>query len=699
MSMDILGCLKLPIIAMLALFIITPVHAAGSTNVSILYGWNGTNFVPLLTNEQGKLLTDLNMSRSIGLSPLSNNTYDLGTTALLWANLYVRSVRGQGGTLSLYTGTTEAVTIAGGNVGVNSANPQYKLEVGGNANITGEVLVSNVSILTRTSSDNTTQSDEINTKMNVTGGNYIANVTVTTITVTPRLDTAGNTSLNVNNTLYVNASADRVGVGTSSPTQALHVVGSLNVTGSIWSNDANISAFTNVSLTYGWNTTNFVPLLTTGQGILKLSTTQASASNLAGPESNGTSLILTRNLTVLKNLSVGTTTLFVDQTATRVGIATASPAATLEVSGSNIVNNISLNVNNTLYVNASGNVGIGTTSPDTKSLLTLQRSGVDNKSSIMFKDQAGTSMIQIGIEGVVDNDFFIRRMTDSTDLVYIDKSTGNVGIGTTGPTRHVEIAGAEFANPSLLIRNTAYSSANSTGNVSLQFAFNNHISSKIEANKFDTSIVGLNFYGEYDYNVPSLIMTLKPTSASGGNVGIGTTNPSRNLHIVGSTAEIQFNDTDAPNRNWHIGPLGSTGGFNFAETGVADGRLFIQNGTGNVGIGDTSPTNGKLEVNGEISTGNEGLRWVIYEGTTNNDGSALLIGSPGATFNSKVVGGSCRIASGNANPHALVWGYPNVVGSANTASLTVHNEGTIYIYAQNSDYYNQPYKCVIFYID
>jgi len=120
---------------------------------------------------------------------------------------------------------------------------------------------------------------------------------------------------------------------------------------------------------------------------------------------------------------------------------------------------------------------------------------------------------------------------------------------------------------------------------------------------------------------------------------------------------------------------------------------------GNVGIGATSPTNGKLEVNGEISTGNEGLRWVIYEGTTNNDGSALLIGSPGATFNSKVVGGSCRIASGNANPHALVWGYPNVVGSANTASLTVHNEGTIYIYAQNSDYYNQPYKCVIFYID
>jgi len=36
---------------------------------------------------------------------------------------------------------------------------------------------------------------------------------------------------------------------------------------------------------------------------------------------------------VLKNLSVGTTTLFVDQTATRVGIGTATPTATLSVTG------------------------------------------------------------------------------------------------------------------------------------------------------------------------------------------------------------------------------------------------------------------------------------------------------------------------------------------------------------------------------
>src|SRR3989338_8128781 len=45
--------LKLFVIAAFALFLIAPVNAAGSTNVSILYGWNGTNFVPLLTNADG----------------------------------------------------------------------------------------------------------------------------------------------------------------------------------------------------------------------------------------------------------------------------------------------------------------------------------------------------------------------------------------------------------------------------------------------------------------------------------------------------------------------------------------------------------------------------------------------------------------------------------------------------------------------
>ena len=103
-------------------------------------------------------------------------------------------------------------------------------------------------------------------------------------------------------------------------------------------------------------------------------------------------------------------------------------------------------------------------------------------------------------------------------------------------------------------------------------------------------------------DIRSYISNNAPWNQSGTNVylnnpanyvGIGTSSPTRPLTITENQAEIQFNDTSVPGNNWHIGVvhLGSSpaGGFNIVETGVAQ-RFVIQNGTGNVGIGTTSPT-------------------------------------------------------------------------------------------------------------
>ncbi|MEK6887390.1 MAG: hypothetical protein AABX14_00420, partial [Candidatus Aenigmatarchaeota archaeon] len=161
--------------------LVVPVYADASTNVTLLYGYNGTQWVPLRTLPDGTLDTTLNLSESVGLNPKANNTYDIGSAALLWANLYVRSIRGGSGPLSLFAGGNEVITIlANGNVGIGTTTPQTKLDVAGGANITGDLLVSNVSILTRQSADNTTTYALLGQKLNLTGGTLSGSLTGTT---------------------------------------------------------------------------------------------------------------------------------------------------------------------------------------------------------------------------------------------------------------------------------------------------------------------------------------------------------------------------------------------------------------------------------------------------------------------------------------------------------------------------------------
>ncbi len=85
--------------------------------------------------------------------------------------------------------------------------------------------------------------------------------------------------------------------------------------------------------------------------------------------------------------------------------------------------------------------------------------------------------------------------------------------------------------------------------------------------------------------------------AGQGNVGIGDVPTTKPLTIYGNpTAWIQLRDSNSVDK-WHITGFG--GGFNLAESGVADGRIFVQALTGNVGIGLTNPTT-KLDVQGTI---------------------------------------------------------------------------------------------------
>ena len=254
--------------------LLTPVYAASSNNISILYGWNGTAFVPVNVADDGSLMTTINMSSSLGLNPELNNTYDLGTAALLWANLYVRSISSGSGPLSLFAGENEMITLlASGNVGIGITNPQQNLVVVGTANITGGIMIpnvtfadgtlqtsastgTNVSLLYGVNQSNTGQQIPASLAANgalrmsveqattVTADGLSAGATGSDLTLSDRLNVTGTTS---NSTF----SGDVRILGTLYGGSPLKVAGGLNVTGGIYSaastNEMSLSSLGNTT--------------------------------------------------------------------------------------------------------------------------------------------------------------------------------------------------------------------------------------------------------------------------------------------------------------------------------------------------------------------------------------------------------------------------------------------------------------------
>jgi len=88
----------------------------------------------------------------------------------------------------------------------------------------------------------------------------------------------------------------------------------------------------------------------------------------------------------------------------------------------------------------SGNVGIGTTVPETE----LHINDSTGNSAIRLSGGAvnnETYQMQQGIDGVSNGGFAIRDVTNSINRFVIQYSTGNVGIGTTGPGDKLDIQG------------------------------------------------------------------------------------------------------------------------------------------------------------------------------------------------------------------------------------------------------------------
>ena len=283
-----------------------------------------------------------------------------------------------------------------------------------------------------------------------------------------------------------------------------------------------------------------------------------------------------------------------------------------------------------IYVDDTNDrVGIGTTSPDYK-LEVDGTLGVSRTDGIIFAGSAALGQGNKITSDTSNNLIFSTSLTGApyttTEKVRI-LNNGNVGIGATSPTALLTLESSGFnPYPGIDIKSTSFYPGSeirflnsSGGEVSTIESYNNPGISYLRLN----------------YNVGSLSSTLtldggflhlstagseKMRITSAGNVGIGTTNPTRKLHVLGP-------GNSTPNDAGGIFLQTSSGGgldiyatstaanpvFNFRTFGGEE-ISFSPNSTelmrlkgSNVGIGTTNPAK-KLTIGG-IGIGNtDGLK-------------------------------------------------------------------------------------------
>lgn len=400
-----------------------------------------------------------------------------------------------------------------------------------------------------------------------------------------------------------------VGIGTTSPESKLHVAGG-NV---LISNGKYYTAESTTGQNYK------LAGITTGNTVAIGAIDYTSAGTIfAGGDNVSITTGGVAGSSRLKILSNG-----------NVGIGTTSPGYKLQVDGGNVAitggssstlflnentnqlygdengvvilqanDNIRLRTNSSerLRINSSGNVGIGTTSPDSQLEVYYGPSG---NTGSQIKLGSG----DVGYETTITN---YRRLTDSTFEIasYDDTILGynratsktwlgigsNVGIGTTSPLGRLQVNEYTVASQGNQNINGELSVFANNGDESLFLGIKNAAYPN-RGWAFNPVISGVNSSLQIkEHGASGVRMTIQ----SGGNVGIGTTNIYQKLDVQGNVnvsggdgSYLTFNNGDA---NIVINNNGTGRDLSFKTyNGTSTAEKMRIDKDGNVGIGTTSP--------------------------------------------------------------------------------------------------------------
>ena len=468
----------------------------------------------------------------------------------------------------------------------------------------------------------------------------------------------GNSVINSNNTtrLFVNGSTGNIGIGTSSPSEKLQVAGNIKI-----QNETGL--ITDYGPLIGRYNTSQIYIGTGGSySIIKIGRDDGSALNVlsGGTIGIGTtspvatlSVVGTVNLgaqasgfyntnSVLHIAKSGVAQITFEDYQVTAGIAVAASVmsfgnqvsdATYRFKYNNIYNGNFASTGTTLvqfnpttsYI-STGNVGIGTTSPDTPLVVQGGSAGTGgwNRTATLSATYPGLIFNSNGTKwggmaydysaamrfwvNASNNDIFAGTLAMSI------LNNGNVGIGTSDPGAKLHVIGNAWVNrPSNKVDNASCTELPS------RVEFNNAFTagaSGYTVFTYPTASV-FRIYGDYDGNIGGLqpdlqlglgYLTVKNSGGTIGNIGIGTTAPTHRLTVAGGNV-LMFPSDNTRQLSFFSDSYGITASSGL-ELITGDYIRFRQGSTElarltttGLGIGTTSPSSA-LEVIGTIRNKN-----------------------------------------------------------------------------------------------
>jgi hypothetical protein len=483
---------------------------------------------------------------------------------------------------------------------------------------------------------------------------------------------SNNSSLGTNDRIVVTTGGN-VGIGTTSPTAKLHVVGETKLTGAsaayTFFDQANATYYSvwyrNNNITYLYDSyLNSTPFVINSSGNVGIGTTS--------PVTNAA-----YNKVVHINSTSGLGAVL-KLTDTTTGTAAADGFELLQYGVDSYLLNrengrmlFYTNNNQRMVIDDGGNVGIGTASPTTlfhihsttadtilnvkstvgQGQIRLDGAATDWSELNYFK--AGTRTFGISVQHSVDK-LFIHGASEVNNPFITVTNSGNVGIGTTSPGHPLEIYGGSM-DPSLAAAGSSLLSINSLG-------------VELAIGRMVTPPHSIWLQGKHaTINDLTYPLVLNPL---GGNVGIGNTSPSTLLDVSGVITATGGNST-----NWNTaygwGNHASASYVPQARTLTINGTSYDLSANRSWTITTTTAAGSDTQVQYNSSGSLAGASALIYNSTTNRVG--INQASPGYDLdvNGQVrVQDKLRIGTGNGVVHM-------------SSTATINASATTIVWAQN----------------